>query len=260
MAIQNVWSGINANSFINFGAHEAGDLIIVFAHRRTSSSTISLPSGWTALRNNQIVNNSFRIAYRFATSSSTTSGNWSNTSVLLASIYRNVDSVANITGNLDGQGSGSGLNGVVYYPPVSMSVTDGSSWLVGVGGFGKDGDFNTSTPSSGNLDMSVRVYGTREHFLDTNGGVSASHTFSSVPITSAVNASYYSQGWALELIAAASPGFNHLDISNSGLINAASGSGNYLEISNSGYIRKAGTEGAGSLILDASGNIITKGS
>jgi len=49
------------------------------------------------------------------------------------------------------------------------------------------------------------------------------------------------------------PGFKHMDISNSGLINAAADSGNILQASDSGLIRSAGTEGTGTIVLPTSG-------
>ncbi|AKJ72194.1 hypothetical protein TPA4_29 [Tsukamurella phage TPA4] len=67
--------------------HAAGDLILMFSSRNTSSAA-TMPGGWIDLgvRTSTVV--SIRAAYKIAASSSETSGTWTNSNELSCRVYR----------------------------------------------------------------------------------------------------------------------------------------------------------------------------
>jgi surface protein len=77
--------------------HAAGDLILGFAFRSGSTVATTLPSGWTSIATGAANSTYAEIAFKVATSSSETTGTWTNATRVVFLVYRNVE-IANITG------------------------------------------------------------------------------------------------------------------------------------------------------------------
>lgn len=258
MAISFIGSNDSASNNTTIPTHQEGDLIIIFcAAQEGSSISFTVPSGWTEIIGgsnyypgaNRYANG--LVAYRFAPSSGTTTGNWSGARIITAMVYRGVSGIGS-----SATVSISDLTTSLVIP--DLDITNNSSWVAGFSSADGNTDLNTSSPTN----LTLREYRYRSSFpsfttsvsYDTNGEVSS---WSNSTLTT--NSMFYIS-FAVELLGPAPIGFEHLDISNSGLVNKPSGSGFYLENSGAGFIRRSGTEGPGSLILDGSGRVITKGS
>jgi len=78
--------------------HQADDLIIAFAFRDGSTSAPTQPSGWTTISSPTGANScNARIAYRVATSGSTTTGTWTNATTVVFLVYRGDYDLTGIT-------------------------------------------------------------------------------------------------------------------------------------------------------------------
>jgi hypothetical protein len=111
--------------------HQTGDLILAYAYRDGSTTAPTLPSGWTSIASANGANtNSALLAYKVAASGSETATGFTNATALIVQIYRNVDQSSPIGGNNFDTGSST----TISYPEVTMSVTNGTSWVVGFSG------------------------------------------------------------------------------------------------------------------------------
>lgn len=108
-------------------AHEAGDLLVCFAFRNGSTTAATLPSGWTNIANNGANTCSGRIAYRIATSSSTTCTGWTNASGLVLHVYRGAAGVGAF-------GTSTASSASMTYPSFTAQSNAGDSWIAGFGG------------------------------------------------------------------------------------------------------------------------------
>ena len=157
-------------------AHNVGDLLVAFAYRDGNNTAPSLASGWTNINSSTGSNsNSTRLAYRIATGSDTASG-WTNATEVIIHVYRG-QSASPIGANATQAGNST----TVTYPTLALTVTDGTSWIVGFAG---DRNTNTTLENSPTnmTQRSTRVDGTAEvSSHDTNGGVS-SWSATSVPV------------------------------------------------------------------------------
>jgi len=153
-----------STSLSTMPTHQSGDILIAVAFH-TGGTVPSLASGWTNRANASQSWNSFRIAYKIASSSSETSGTWTNAQNLLIAVYRNLDSTTPI-GGVTVYSAFSGSN--VTYPGIgAMQITDGTSWVAGVG-FSESGSPTFVAPAG-----MVRRYTTtdRASLHDTDAGV-----------------------------------------------------------------------------------------
>lgn len=138
---------------VGIPAHQSGDLIVVIAANSTSDVIPSLPSGWTSLATlTSFYGKAARVGYRFAPSSSTTSGTWTNGTNLGCVVYRNVVSVGNVTTD-----AWSGVSTTQANWP-SHTPTDSPGFLLAVGGA-----FDSSTLSSSPMSS----FTNRLHYSDS---------------------------------------------------------------------------------------------
>lgn len=78
---------------------QVGDLIVACAFRRDDSALPSLAAGYTSAFTYLINEHGFRIAYRIATSTSTSGGTWTNSNGTILTVYRGDFDVNNPIGN-----------------------------------------------------------------------------------------------------------------------------------------------------------------
>jgi len=175
-----------ATTSVSIPAHQAGDLIIIMAYRR-STTIPGLPAGWTNITTSSADASAIRLAYKIAESGSETSGTWTNAQTTAVQVFRNHDGI----GAWDvGSGSGSTLN----YPAVNFNVTNGSSWAAGFGGHSNA--TNVEQAPTGMVNYTSA--GTEIAAHNTNGGVSS---WSSQNVT--VNTS---NGWKTAVVEVRSGG------------------------------------------------------
>ena len=196
-------SAASGTTTATLGSHQTGDLILVFAYRDGNTTAPSLPSSPTFnnIQASGANSNSARMAWRVATSSAETIGTWTNATTVIAVVYRGVNTETPI--------GGSAITGAqsttVTYPGITMSVTDGSSWVVGAAGH-RSTNTSLETPPSGLGSLRNNTVDATDEasFFDSNGGLTSwSNTNVSVGGTSS--------GWraiTAELIAAGNKAFN----------------------------------------------------
>jgi surface protein len=71
--------------------HQAGDVILAFSFRSGSSSSSTMPSGWTSILSSGGTTIYTRFAFKIATTSSETTGTWTNATRVVFLVYRNVE-------------------------------------------------------------------------------------------------------------------------------------------------------------------------
>lgn len=230
-------------------AHAAGDLLLAFAHRDGNTTAPSLPAGWTDLGSSGANVNSSRLGFKVATSSSETSGTWTNATGLVVLVYRGCAS-ADPIGDVIGGGSSSLT---VSYPALTMQVSAATSWVVGVAGHrsvdvvGLDGPPAGFTNRAYQQDATATIVG-----HDTAAGVS-SWAGASDTLT---GTSGGWRSWSVELLAAAEGGGESASGGSSSLIDVTSaGSGSAAESASGGAISAVDvtSAGAGAAVEHASG-------
>jgi len=154
--------------------HQAGDLLLFYAFRDGSETAPSLPSGYTnkLTKSDGYVDTSERIGYKIATSSSETSGTWTNATSLICQVYRGVDQTTPLGGSSTYGHNDTG-NNTISYRVITMTDTSGASWVAGFAGHAAT---NTSlqTAPTGMTNRTNVVDATDEAAgHDTNGGVSS---------------------------------------------------------------------------------------
>lgn len=182
-------------------AHQAGDLIIVFAVNyevSTGASAITRPSGWESGGNNS-TNTAIRLiwayASKIATNSSETVGTWTNAKRLLISVYRNVSSVG--VRGVSGKTNSSQLSDILTYPAVTSQRPGDVSWIAELAVHSTATNVN-SLPRTGVAVRDSSVTNTLTS--DTNQGV-----YSLVNQDITVNTAGYSAVLYYELIPADNP-------------------------------------------------------
>jgi hypothetical protein len=78
-----------AASSVTLPTHQTGDLLVVYAYNDSSTTIPSIPSGWEFGGAHGGNTNGCRLAWRIATSSSESSGTWTNATGIIAHVYRN---------------------------------------------------------------------------------------------------------------------------------------------------------------------------
>lgn len=171
---------------------QAGDLILVFAHRDGSTTAPSLPSGYTSLGTTSGgsggTSNSARLGFKYSDGTETTSGTWTNATSVAVHVSRGCDpSLA--YGAFATAGAASST---LTFPALTLQVTDGTSWVVGFGASRTATDVGTNDPTG----MADRSSATDIAVWDTNAGVS-----SWSQQTATINASTRQIVYTIELVA-----------------------------------------------------------
>ena len=149
-------------------AHNVGDLLLVFAYKSGNNTPPTVPSGWITINASGAANNSSSLAYRIATGSDSGSG-FTGANEIVTLVYRGVSAVSPIGANGFQHANGT----TVTYPALSLSVTDGSSWVVGSAGVA-DKNTTIEVAPAGMTARANIVGGSAEASgFDTNGGVSS---------------------------------------------------------------------------------------
>jgi hypothetical protein len=151
-------------------AHQAGDVIIAFAFRDGSTTQPTLPTGWTSIGTRSGTSCCGRAAWKRCTGSSETSGTWTNASSVLFIVFRGAVASGTPVGGYTSQ---AGTTASVTYPAVTMTASDGTSWIIGTAGH-RSIDTSLETAPTGMTNVISVVDATDEAAgHDTEGGVSS---------------------------------------------------------------------------------------
>jgi hypothetical protein len=183
MTISYVGSAAAEATSVTLPAHQAGDLIVLFAWNGGSLTIPTVPSGWLIIRNwarNPGANRAGVIAYKMAASASETSGTWTNAAMVGVAIYRDDANILALGG--DALGTDINSTGFTYQAlPVNTNTTaafgkmrSASGWLIGIGGANVN-DQSLETPPSGMTNrLNLAGASTNEISIhDTNSNVSS---------------------------------------------------------------------------------------
>jgi hypothetical protein len=171
MAISFIGQASSATTTVTLPSHQAGDLILIAAFRENATPA-SIPSSYTSILSSSANTMGIAVGWRLAAGSSETSGTWTNATLLMCHVYCGVNPIIPIGGNVATGGSSTTLT----YGGITMTVSDGTSWVVG---FGAHRSTNTSilTAPSGMTNTSRAKQSANENSdgagFDTNGGVSS---------------------------------------------------------------------------------------
>jgi len=158
----------------------AGQFIYSFAFR-TATGAPTLDGGFSNVNSASGSSSSFHSGCAVSTSGSPSSGTWTNATAIVTLIYSGT--AATTTGNclskgVGGNATGSGTGTTVTYTGLTMTQSNGTSWVIGA-----VGDSTTAcTPAT--VLVSEENSGTAIIGNDTNGGVSS---FSALTCTGSGN-------------------------------------------------------------------------
>lgn len=122
-------SATASSTSVTIPSHATGDLIVIVAGNGDAYA-ITKPAGWTSIYQVARSDLNLWVAYKFATSGSEVSGTWTYAANILAAVYDGVASIGGINNWITGSSSAT----YATFESPTMSVSDGSSWVVGAGG------------------------------------------------------------------------------------------------------------------------------
>lgn len=195
MAISRIGSASAQATSLTVPVHAIDDLILIAAFRDGSTTPPTLPVGYNDIQNGGDTASSMRLGWRRANATNDSSGTWTNATEIIAVVYRG-DVLADPIGDSNVFG-GSGTT--VTYPGLTMQVTDGTSWVVGIGGHQSTNTTIETAPTNMSLVKDQAGATAEEAWHDTNTGVT------SWPQTN-VSVGGTSAGWfciTVEILAAA---------------------------------------------------------
>lgn len=132
MTVSYVGANAAAATSVTIPAHQVGDLILIFAYRDGSNTSPTTPTAggtvptWINISSVGSNTNSTNFRYAVATSTTTTSGTWTNATEILCMVYRGASIGAN--------GGTGGASTTISYPAITLQRQDNSSWVVGIAG------------------------------------------------------------------------------------------------------------------------------
>jgi hypothetical protein len=184
-AISQITAGSAQASSVAIGAHNSGDLILLFCHRDGSTTAPTLPTGYTSIASGGANTNSNNLGFRVADGTETTTGTCTNATSVAFSIYRGWTAIGTNVQN-------TAASATITYSALTFQVANGTSWAVGFAGHRTA--TNVGQAPAG---MTLRSSATDIAVSDTAAGVTG---WSAASVT--VNAS---SGWrsvVVEVIAA----------------------------------------------------------
>lgn len=195
MALSFVTSFKNASGGTLTGL-TAGQLVVVYAFRSGSNSKPTLPAGWTADTAGVTSNSAGSlIAHQLATGTSLVTGTFTSATNCIFLVFDGVDQTTPVGDSAVTTNIGT----TVTYPALTMVVTNGTSWVAGLGGH-RSTNTTIDTAPTGMTNRDSQITTGETSVNDTNGGVS-----SWALVNQSVGGT--SSGWgcySLEIIAAAS--------------------------------------------------------
>lgn len=150
-----------------------GNIMVSYAYRSNSTAAPTPVSGWTAIENGTGANTNGRnMAWKFSVGNETTCGAWTNATQTMCQVYSGA--MISSAGPVGGKATGGSTGTTVTYPSVTMTISNGTSWVVGFGGAVSATNFDAApTGSCGTPTLRSGTSITNIAGWDTNGGVSS---------------------------------------------------------------------------------------
>lgn len=176
-------------------AHQAGDLIVIYAFRDGNATAPSLPAGWVSINTSTTTSTGSRLGYKWARNASETSGTWTNATTVIAQVYRGHKYETPIGGNSQTVGT---TNTSVAWGNITLTDTNGTSWVAAMRGH-RSVDTTLETAPSGLTARSTVVDATDEAAgFDTNGAVASGSTWTA---PAGQNIGGTASGWTAQAVA-----------------------------------------------------------
>jgi hypothetical protein len=175
MSISLVGTATASATTVTPPAHQAGDLILIWAMRGASTAFPSVPAGYLPIvqKSNATATSLCAIAgYKIASSTSDASGTWTNASELVCAVYR---PSAGSTLRIGEGNTSSATTSTVAFPTLSPMGDSGSgnSWIVGLVAASNTTQTLTAVPTGMTNQASVVGASYQAALHDTEGGVSS---------------------------------------------------------------------------------------
>jgi hypothetical protein len=169
MAIQYVDSASAAGDSLTIPAHQAGDLLIIWAYNAGASSTVpTVPSGWISrVTASAGGGRSGVLAYRTATAAGTASGTWTDATHVAVWVGRS-DAGFYLAPGMTSTGAGTS-SAVISYSTIGAGFFWFDTWVIGFGG--TPANDATDTPPSGMVNRTSTASSGEIAIHDTNGNV-----------------------------------------------------------------------------------------
>lgn len=180
MQIQRVGFSSAEAATIAIPAHQAGDLIIMFAFRDGNVTNPTIPAGWQTLTNTADGTlTSVSAGWKIAQSNGETSGTWTNTTGLVVAVYRNTATNKTPVGTPQ---FGTGTTNTLSYTGLDPMKAPGTSWVVAFIGH-RSIDVTVETPPAGLSNRTDTVGALAEHAGHDSNGPAASWPTTTVAAT-----------------------------------------------------------------------------
>lgn len=168
---------------VTIPTHQAGDLILIWAVRGASATAPSLPSGYTPIATASVSTSvavSGRLGYKIATSTSDTSGTWTNASEICCHVYR---PSSGHTAGIGQVTTATATSTTISFPGFTLAdSTSSNSWVVGMVGASNTTQAIGTAPTGMTNETHVTGASYQAAGNDTNGGVT-SWTTQTVTVT-----------------------------------------------------------------------------
>lgn len=174
---------------------QASDLLVVFAFRNALTAP-TIPAGFGTISTQSANGLSFSVGYKFIGPSDTSTGIWTNATMVFAVIYRGVS-------RYGGSGSVTNVSSTTYTSSGhTMNITTGNSWVVYYNGSLQTTSMSTAT----GLTLRSTQVGTTQMgiVMDTNGGTTSAPQKTGTNGTTAANG-----GGSFELVPSNGNSFNN---------------------------------------------------
>jgi hypothetical protein len=150
-----------ATNTVAMPTHQAGDVIIAYAVNASATTIPTLPSGWTNRGSaaNTPLGIAYRFAYKVATSSSETTGVWTNATSIVVHVYRNVDTVNSMGVFLTNASITPSATTTLAFKALTADNIRNTSWFVAFSGSSGTTGLNISTAPTGMVTRTSSVGG-----------------------------------------------------------------------------------------------------
>jgi len=157
-------------------AHQVGDIIVFEAFNGTSTTIPTLPAGYQTPTNGTKAGTTCagRLGFKIATATNDAGGTWTNATSVVCSVYRTGNFANGSSLFLGPVANSASTTNTVNYPALTLTHTDGTSWVLGFAGCRGNTETLTTAPSGmTNNNSETNSTTSQAASFDTNGAVSS---------------------------------------------------------------------------------------
>lgn len=160
---------------VTIPTHQVGDLIVIVAWNSNGSTAPTVPADFITSRTQTTTPWALSIGYRLATTTSTTSGTWTNATSVLVSVYRGAAAV----GATIGRSTGSTTT-ITWDSLTLLENSASTSWVAGAASVFNTISGQPNAPSG----RTERYNNNYSRWWDTNGAFTGNYTSQTATMTS----------------------------------------------------------------------------